>query len=492
MKLNKHQLNAAKDYQKSNRSLVVRARAGSGKTSLLLAMQKIGKSKRSLMVAYTNAAKDELIRRMPELNNRVRTTYQLGFAALRKCVEVNSVDTFKYYNLVRDVAISDNFISLCAQRNLKPNKFLSSFALNTIVQNISLCFSNLVFDEEGVNEIVRRSYFFSPFLETYLVHKAMNRGMRQVRDEGIVHFSDMISWVFSPYCLEDHSGLFSQYPVLFLDEAQDVSPAQMKVIRNTLTPNGQLVAVGDERQCIYGFNGASENNLDAIIEEYDAVDHTMPICYRCGDKILEEAQKIVPDIVGTGKESRVLSHDFETAIEHLTGNAMVDTIVACRTNAPLMKLATFLLDRGIPFNFKTPKLGETLKNKVRGYKEEIEFIKLSSTLDEDLEEAEYNNNAYLADILSCLVSLLNLSCAESYSDLLKFITKLFYKETSKIVLGSIHSFKGSEAHTCFIWGTELIPHHKAETEAQLRQEDNLLYVAQTRAKELLVYVALDG
>ena len=57
-----------------------------------------------------------------------------------------------------------------------------------------------------------------------------------------------------------------------------------------------------------------------------------------------------------------------------------------------------------------------------------------------------------------------------------------------IVLSTIHGVKGMEADRVWLYKPSLIPHKLAETEAELKEEDNLMYVAITRAKKELYFV----
>ena len=56
------------------------------------------------------------------------------------------------------------------------------------------------------------------------------------------------------------------------------------------------------------------------------------------------------------------------------------------------------------------------------------------------------------------------------------------------LLSTIHAAKGTEATRVIIYCPELIPSKYANTSWQRDQEDNLLYVAITRAQEELVYL----
>ena len=56
------------------------------------------------------------------------------------------------------------------------------------------------------------------------------------------------------------------------------------------------------------------------------------------------------------------------------------------------------------------------------------------------------------------------------------------------MLSSIHKSKGLEADRVFILGDELMPLKKAELNWEKEQEENLMYVAYTRAKSELIFI----
>jgi superfamily I DNA/RNA helicase len=63
------------------------------------------------------------------------------------------------------------------------------------------------------------------------------------------------------------------------------------------------------------------------------------------------------------------------------------------------------------------------------------------------------------------------------------------KNADLVTLSSIHKAKGLEFYRCFTLGnSQLIPSKYAVTEAQLQQEENLKYIAVTRAERILVNI----
>ena len=64
-------------------------------------------------------------------------------------------------------------------------------------------------------------------------------------------------------------GRWPQFPVVFLDEAQDLSAMNHKMAGLVLRPEGRLVVVGDKKQAIYAWRGASGNSLGGFSHSCD-------------------------------------------------------------------------------------------------------------------------------------------------------------------------------------------------------------------------------
>jgi superfamily I DNA/RNA helicase len=74
--------------------------------------------------------------------------------------------------------------------------------------------------------------------------------------------------------------------------------------------------------------------------------------------------------------------------------------------------------------------------------------------------------------------------------LIQAITDLFANATDGPRLATVHKAKGLEAQRVFILEPSLMPSPYAKQPWQLEQENNLIYVAITRALETLIYVPL--
>jgi len=66
----------------------------------------------------------------------------------------------------------------------------------------------------------------------------------------------------------------SRYPVVLLDEYQDTSVAQKRLLAALFGAGHPVTAVGDPLQAIYGWRGASVANIDAFPTEFAAADAT--------------------------------------------------------------------------------------------------------------------------------------------------------------------------------------------------------------------------
>lgn len=762
MPLNTQQKEAAQHFMTSSQSMVVEARAGSGKTSWILALSKIPKTKTKnvIFVAFTNAAKDELIRREPAIKDKVKTLYQIGFQACKRLIDVPriEVDKNKYFQIMDEVLNLEN-ISRMAKDNHLPLGYQSPYIkeLNALA---SLALVNLCFDRLSLDDFLERNFKLNKSFELEVLQKVISKGIKKCK-KGNIGFSDMVSYPFhGGFTDEDLEMAFDGYDVVFLDEAQDTSPAQLSIVSRIV--KDQLVAIGDpyqcqpegtlvtcvkagknqkfeltqvlienlkegdqvlspvlrdshnyrgtvlktakrhyngnlkvaimgekvskytpnhkvlvnfksfigkqyvylmqqgdlfrigksevkstnepkrwtqecsektwilgfydndneardaeltfawtfgiptqmfeERQnvrydgvlnrfwkslppltnrakeclesvgldidyplfnhteksynsfkrpfytfasnlvsgvlmlpyngsnkfkssdweqvviederyqgfvyslevdrevyyadgiathnCIFGFAGSTGNSLDLIREKFNAKSFTFPVCYRCGDSIIKEAQKIVPDIEGVNKTSIVERvYSFEEARDLV--NPKEDWLVICRTNAPLVKLAVEWLRQRVPFKFNRSNVEDGIKSKLSYYKSQNkDFDSIYHALEVDEKISVKYRNGKSLDLINCIKEVIKLNPEiNSWADLRSKVREIFRDSNATVILGSIHSFKGSEADNVLFYREEQIPFFLAQSEIDIQQEWNLYYVGVTRAKKRLVFYA---
>ena len=57
---------------------------------------------------------------------------------------------------------------------------------------------------------------------------------------------------------------------LLVDEYQDTNPLQASLVQQLSSVHGNVVAVGDDAQSIYGFRGASVENMWQFVDTFDS------------------------------------------------------------------------------------------------------------------------------------------------------------------------------------------------------------------------------
>lgn len=105
---------------------------------------------------------------------------------------------------------------------------------------------------------------FVKFYETYEKYK---------KDKNLIDFDDMINLSYE--ILKSDESIRKKYRDRFkfiqLDEGQDTSRSQFQVLKLLAKPDNNLFVVADDDQSIYGFRGASSEELFNLQKEYDDI-----------------------------------------------------------------------------------------------------------------------------------------------------------------------------------------------------------------------------
>jgi len=111
----------------------------------------------------------------------------------------------------------------------------------------------------------------------------------ELHRKGLIDFDDMPLIAFR--MIKDHpwirNALRSRFPVLFVDEYQDLGHALHELVLLLCFEGGtRLFAVGDADQSIYGFTGANPELLQGLTERQDVETIRLRFNYRSGTKII--------------------------------------------------------------------------------------------------------------------------------------------------------------------------------------------------------------
>lgn len=303
--------------------------------------------------------------------------------------------------------------------------------------------------------------------------------------------------------------------VLIVDEVQDTSPAQNALYMSYLQQGARLVAAGDEFQAINSFNGSDPYAWQKLVSDYAPIQLSLSVSHRCAKAITELARRIVADI-----QSEADAPDGTIGVcdaDTMLANVSDGDLILCRFNAPLLGMCLQLIKSGVSAKIRGREIGKELANFARRfYGEGSRESGVGSRGGEGSRESF--SGAFLDNLseyclpriqelqeLECDVEAQNLLdkyhailfCYEEFGGLCKDGQefgegiKALFDDNGKVSiwLSTIHRAKGDEANRVFLLGSQDLPYTaKAQTDWQIRQEWNLLYVAITRAKQCLVFV----
>lgn len=147
--------------------------------------------------------------------------------------------------------------------------------------------------------------------------KSVARVMRAYNErlarEGLYDFDDMVQEAAKVLC-EDagfRATMQEKYQFIMLDEFQDTNPAQFAIIK-ALTDYEQplVMAVGDDDQAIYEFQGALSTNMVDFQEHYGAKVITLTENYRSTQEILDFSHEIIKQAPDRFEDKKLTAHQL--------------------------------------------------------------------------------------------------------------------------------------------------------------------------------------
>jgi DNA helicase II / ATP-dependent DNA helicase PcrA len=121
-----------------------------------------------------------------------------------------------------------------------------------------------------------------------------------------------------------------RFPVVLLDEYQDTNVAQRRLIKQLVEPGGAVTAVGDTRQAIFAFRGATMYNLINFPKDFPRADGkpytelSLSENFRSGSKILAVANDIVGRIDPERRPGAALVAHEANGIGRVLGGLFTD------------------------------------------------------------------------------------------------------------------------------------------------------------------------
>ncbi|MFF7166183.1 ATP-dependent DNA helicase UvrD2 [Streptomyces sp. NPDC008086] len=363
------------------------------------------------------------------------------------------------------------------------------------------------------------------------------------RDRSVIDFEDVL--LLTVAILQDRHDIAdqvrSQYQHFVVDEYQDVSPLQQRLLELWLGDRDNLCVVGDASQTIYSFTGATPDHLlDFRTRHPGATVVKLVRDYRSTPQVVHLANGLLAQARGRAADHRLelvsqrdagpepvyTEYTDEPAeaegaarrIRELmdSGVPAAEIAILFRTNAQSETYEQALADAGVPYQlrgaerfFDRPevrKAGIALRGAAR--------FGGNDTLLDDAPDLPSQVRAVLSgegwttqppagsgavrerwESLAALVNLAqDFAAAKPDATLAHLVTELDERATAQhaptvqgVTLASLHSAKGLEWDVVFLVGVAegMMPITYAKTDEQIEEERRLLYVGVTRARRHL-------
>lgn len=455
---------------------VINAVAGAGKTfTIVNALSLIPADKKVLFLAFNKHIVTELQGRLQGISNvEVATLHSFGNKVVRSNLK-SFMDADKVKKYI------DNQIPYWRI----PDELVEGYA-NKVRRLVELAKLSLVNSEP---ELFKLAFKHGIEVLSTEIENALQTLEATDRNNRSFDFTDMIYYPirFNLNC--------TQYDFVFIDECQDLSTCQQELMKKTLKPNGRFIAVGDPNQCIYGFAGSDTASFQKLVNLPNTIQLPLSLTYRCSKKVVELAQTIVPQIKALDSAPEGVVRYNGKVVEMQS-----EDLILCRMNAPLISLCIKLLKNNIKAFVKGKDIGLNLINMLKKTKKSKVADALTilwnerSKLVEKLvrkgmsqTDAEHSN--FIITYVDKLEAIEALSeNAQSVAEVISRINSIFSDESAGVCLSTIHKAKGLEADRVFIIEPKCLPAPWVKQEWEVEQENNLAYVAYTRAKQELVFV----
>ncbi len=341
-----------------------------------------------------------------------------------------------------------------------------------------------------------------------------------------IDFDDLLWWCADALATDADFAAAQRFRFrhLFVDEFQDVTPAQLNVLKGWLGPRRDLTVVGDDAQSIYAFAGAEASALMGFDRAFPgAAMVRLATNYRSTPQIVAVADSVLTSTSGVrrarpaaprpdGVAPAVTAYNDEVAEArgvaaaarrvHEQGTPWSQIAILYRTNAQSAEFETALKAVGAPF-------------RLRGATRFLERPEVRVVLDDLKGSSKRHPGRALNDLVNDITELANevgneqrehveavARLAKEYLAIdggagsvpaflawLESATKGGDDPTaaSVIELSTFHAAKGLEWEVVFVAGIEfgLVPISYAKTDLARAEEQRLLHVALSRAGQQL-------
>lgn len=314
--------------------ILVNAYAGTGKTETTAhRVASLRAEKRPvLLLCFTRAAQSQLEARLASMgvNAKVRTMHAFSHEIVRRWYDRNGAIM---PDLVGDITL---------------RRIVQSAGFNPTASNVEAIRRAATFVANGMTTGFPQSSEFDGKAARMLVEKYVSEKTRLNK----VDYDDLITLateIVGPWHGE-----------IVVDEAQDLSNLQLRLIDALIGDDTTVTWVGDRWQSIYGFAGV---DADLFRKRNEWAQYTLTRSFRSSREVLTVANQLIPDeirsdLIGGQVEVRRKTTD-ETTVELVDWAQGNDAILA-RTNRELQNIANVFSYEKKPYVFSAYSASDAL------------------------------------------------------------------------------------------------------------------------------------
>lgn len=468
MKLTKEQ----KQVVESKGDIIVNSVAGSGKTTTLVAYAKARPDSRILYLAFNKSVKTEAIRKFSEMgisNITIETAHSLAYKFVVKGNKYSVNNGYKISELLQILGLPQDKTNVAIVVHAK--NFISYFCNSYALRVKDLDYREIVLDTKA-KQFVKANYQKIENCTRALLAKMDQAEIEVTHDFYLKKFQI--------------SGPILPYDYILFDEGQDASPPMLDIF---LRQGAVKVIVGDTHQQIYGWRFAV-NSLSVCKFKTLHLSNS----FRFPQTIADLANSTLELKKTVNGEKAVKISGLGKSQEKVTKAVLARTTIALLIKAikymgdfPKIyfegNLSSYMYADSGPSIYDVYNLyvgnhqyikDETIRN-MKDYQELLEYIETTDdqqlgNISEIVEKYEHEIPSIFKKLKECQVP----------------------KEEAQIIYSTVHRAKGMEYDLVEITDDfikeekldELIKNKETSIE-KISEEINILYVAITRAKNVL-------
>ena len=473
-------------FESGKGNLLVRARAGTGKTTTIKKAFDFAAEERMLYAVFNKKNQREAREKIGDPRVDVKNLHSVGYACIQQVWPGSQPDDSVERSRVEDICGPSipNEVAGAIERLVG---FAKNTTIDTTKQDLLDIADDRMIDAQSFEHESLGGWTVDKLAEAALAVLDLSKSRDPLKR---ISFNDMVwlpvacKWV-RPY-----------FDLVVVDEAQDMSLPQLTMAKMAVKTSGRVCVVGDDRQAIYGFRGAAQDGLDMMKRSLQAGELGLTTTYRCPKMVVAIAQEIVQDYKAADTAPDGLVDSICETI--LSAKVKIGDVILSRSNAAMMPLCLSLLRKNIPARIEGKDIGKDLLATVRSFKAKSvpDFLrKVEKWAERQRKRAEGRKNAddkivQISDKEMTLVAIAE--GLASVAEIEARISALFSDADSgvrpSVVFSSVHKAKGLEWDHVFLLSWTFRKALRGANPTRITEESNIWYVAVTRSKNHLTMI----